>query len=330
LPITEVVRSGELLLIPNKEGLRARYPEFIEFATYTSAWALVPLLREGRGLGVMTLMFNREREFSEEDQSMILALSRQCALALERARLYEVERQARAQLETQVEQRTVELQREMERRREAQRQLEQSREAERTRIARELHDELGGALTGLKMDLSRLIRQPHTSPAVAAELSRTADDVDQTVRTVRRIATELRPVAIDDFGLVAALQQHFEDFRRRTGLAGAFESEADDLPLSAERATACFRIVQEALTNVARHAQATRVNVHIGVRAGKAVVRVRDDGRGMDPARQDAGHLGLIGMRERAELITAALAIETAPGQGTAIILEVPLDMATP
>lgn len=205
-------------------------------------------------------------------------------------------------------------------------QLEQGREEERARIAREVHDELGGALTGLKMDLSRLRKAANMPNEAREQLVRLAEEVDATTQIVRRIAQELRPAVLDDFGLLAALEAQFKDFLHRSGLAGELVCPVEELTLPGEAAIACYRIFQEALTNVARHAQATRVDVSLTPEDDYVVLRVADNGRGLDPADQvDQGHLGLVGMRERAALIGAALDIASAPGQGAVVTLKIPL-----
>jgi PAS domain S-box-containing protein len=210
-------------------------------------------------------------------------------------------------------------------RRRVQQQLEQWREAERVRIAREVHDGLGGALTGLKMGLSR-VRKIEALPLEAHDrLLELARDVDATTQLVRHIAQELRPAVLDDFGLLAALEWQFKEFQSRSGLAGELRAEVEALPLPPEAAIACFRIVQEALTNVARHAQASRVDMLIELQADQITIQVVDNGRGL-PVGEPAtyGHLGLVGMRERASLLGGELQMLSAPGRGTQVILRVP------
>jgi two-component system sensor histidine kinase UhpB len=214
----------------------------------------------------------------------------------------------------------------------AQQQLENWREAERARIAREVHDELGGALTSLKMGLSRLRKTGELSPAAQAQAARLADEIDATTQITRRIATELRPALLDDFGLLAALESQFKEFLNRSGLNGDFQCELAELSLSDEASIAIFRIFQEALTNVARHAQARRVEVSIRLDHGRIVLQIADDGQGLPAGGQAAhGHLGLVGMRERAALLGGELELVSAPGQGTRVILRVPAaDSDTP
>lgn len=177
--------------------------------------------------------------------------------------------------------------------------LERAREAERARIARELHDELGQALTGAKMDLAWLqSRLP--AGALQARAAAITALLDETVALGRRLATELRPGVLDDLGLAAAIRWQVQDFARRTGIGVALQVP-EELPVDDERSTTAFRIVQEALTNVAKHAEATTVEVVAGVHDGALCVTVTDNGVGLARERLPAsGSLGILGMQERA------------------------------
>jgi PAS domain S-box-containing protein len=211
--------------------------------------------------------------------------------------------------------------------------LESVREEERTRIARELHDELGQALTGLKMDLTwvrdRLALSGLTvAPAVLREkVIDMAQLVDATIATGRRIATELRPGILDDLGLVAALEWLAEDFHRRTGVPCDFHADRYDLSVGRKEATAFFRIAQESLTNVTRHAQATAVQMRLRTEPPDLILEVRDNGRGLAQAPDTTGRtsLGLLGMRERAVHLGGTVEIEGAPGKGTRVTARIPL-----
>jgi len=206
--------------------------------------------------------------------------------------------------------------------------LEGAREDERARMAREIHDELGGTLTGLKMDLAQLRRAAGTLDARALEkLDAFAQAIDQSVETVRRIASELRPAILDDFGLLAAMEWHLGEFERRSGLKCTWSCSIDDLQLPAEAAIAVYRVFQESLTNVARHAAARQVAVSVNASDGRLVLQVTDDGRGI--SREEVlgtKSLGLTGMRERIGLLGGKLDIEGAPGQGTTVLVELPLN----
>ena len=149
--------------------------------------------------------------------------------------------------------------------------------------------------------------------------------IDGTVKTMRRIITELRPVLLDSLGLNAAIEWHTEDFQNRTGIVCEVRMPEEDLALDRERSTAVFRICQETLTNVARHAGATRVTIDLRVGKGTLFLTVHDNGRGISP--EQAMHsksFGLLGMRERVEMIGGSFTVESAPGRGTAIRAEIP------
>ncbi len=208
--------------------------------------------------------------------------------------------------------------------------LQATREAERARISREIHDELGGALTGLKMDVARLATHIDTltPEGVRAQTRDILALLDDAVKTVRRIATDLRPALLDDFGLAAAMEWQMQEFQKRSGLACTFSTNADtdSLPLPPEAVTALFRVFQETLTNVARHAQATTVTARLELTAEYLELDVQDNGRGISPeALTGRRSLGLLGMRERVTLLAGELRLDGAPGQGTRVLVRVPL-----
>ncbi len=205
--------------------------------------------------------------------------------------------------------------------------LESVREEERTSLSRDVHDELGGALTGLKMHLHQLRAGLTTDQATLRALTQTMSDlIDQQVRHVRSIATHLRPALLDEVGLAAAMEWQLGEFKAKTGLDCIFESMLEDVPLSSSALTAAFRIFQEALTNVARHAKATQVRVSLDVHDGALHMQVHDNGQGIRAAAVSGkGSLGLTGMRERAFQVGAEFTIDGAPGQGTTVRLRLPL-----
>lgn len=210
--------------------------------------------------------------------------------------------------------------------------VEAAREEERTRIARELHDELGSTLTRVRWDIEALEKQvtasPQTSPMVHERFMETARLVDSTIKSVQRIAAELRPTILDDLGLVASLESQVQQFQRATGITCRLDVLLDDdvgFP-TREQATALFRIVQEALTNVSRHARATMVNIILEQRGEELALEVRDNGVGADPeAIAEPSALGVLGMRERAALVEGHLEISGRPGKGTAITVRIPV-----
>jgi signal transduction histidine kinase len=205
-----------------------------------------------------------------------------------------------------------------------------AREEEKTRIARDLHDDLGQLLTAVQMELrwveEKLERHPDTDLTNAltdhaVEIGRL---VEQTVRSVQRIAADLRPSALDRLGLGAALRQEGRRFEERTGVPCEV-LVLDDLPdLDGGAAISIYRVAQEALTNVARHARASRVTVTLGASEHDLTLRIADDGRGLEEADQRPAALGLLGMKERAALLGGEVRLSGAPGEGTVVELRVP------
>jgi two-component system, NarL family, sensor histidine kinase UhpB len=204
-------------------------------------------------------------------------------------------------------------------------ELMRNTELERTRISREIHDQLGQLLTAIKMELRTIQRVATRDPAKASErLNETFELVDETIKTIRRIASDLRPGILDDFGLEAAVEWQLQQFRDRTGVAVDLETEVAEESLSKDMSTAAFRVLQEALTNIARHADATRVRVRIRTTESELLLNVLDDGKGL----QTDGNrrpLGLIGMRERARQLGGSVNITNGPEQGVLVEMRVPL-----
>lgn len=202
------------------------------------------------------------------------------------------------------------------------------REEEQKRIARDIHDELGQMLTGLKLDIHLLRKKvvAESANGMPTALEELSSRVDSTIGSVRRIASQIRPSILDDFGLIAALEWQAAEFERTTGVDCSFACNADDVEIQPEAGAAVFRIFQEALTNVARHADATSVNVSVAVSSDEINVDIEDDGKGIELDRLPKKRsLGIIGMRERARLIGATLEIGPRSNGGTAVELEVPL-----
>jgi len=203
--------------------------------------------------------------------------------------------------------------------------MHQVQENERRRIAREVHDELGQRLTALRLDLGLLRTELRDtrSDAVERRIATMFDLIDETIATVRRVAMELRPAILDDFGFRAAVENELLAFTKRTGIQVAVSFRPDDLTLDSDRATALYRIVQEALTNVARHSGATRAECTIELRDGHVHAEIRDNGRGITEA-ESFSRLGLIGVRERAYSFGGTAVIEGAPGAGTRVSVAIP------
>jgi PAS domain S-box-containing protein len=206
--------------------------------------------------------------------------------------------------------------------------LQTIREEERTRIARELHDELGQALTGLKLDLAWMERRlsRHAQPELVERSANLLARLDGVMIAVRRIVTELRPSVLDQLGLAEAIEWQAQDFAARTGLELDIDIHRDGPSPSDDVASAVFRMLQEALTNVARHAHATRARVALRLDAASLSLDVSDDGRGITPDELRGSHsLGLLGLRERAIACGGSVVITGEPGGGTTVALRLPL-----
>ena len=202
-------------------------------------------------------------------------------------------------------------------RRDSARRALAAQEGERARIARELHDEIGQALTAVVLQLERAARD--TEPPVRGEVEEAREAVRESLEEVREIARRLRPEALDDLGLGSALAALTLDVSRRTGLRIERRVEPGLPALAPEEELVVYRVAQEGLTNVARHADAQRAWVTLGGRDGRVALEVRDDGQGFDPRR--AAGAGLRGMRERAVLVGAELDVDSSQGRGTAVRL---------
>ncbi len=288
--------------------------------------ASVPLISSDRVLGMMNVASSSAREFTPDDMTLLNAVGRQLGIAVENARLWE-EVKEKESLRQQFLGKVIAAQ-----------------EAERQHLARELHDEAAQTLTALSLGLRRL-QDDQNLPLPQRKL---AEDLkSQTTglaSELHRLSVELRPSALDRVGLIGALEQYIQEFKRRYALEAQFESDnLDQTSLSPEIETNLYRIIQEALTNVARHAQARSVSILLQVREGQIVVTVEDDGQGFDLAplhllpfsakiegeQERGGHLGLFGMQERAAMLGGSLSVESAPGEGTSIFVKIPFSYST-
>ena len=206
-------------------------------------------------------------------------------------------------------------------RRDATRRVLAAQEGERLRIAQELHDEVGQTLTAVLLQLGRSAR--HAGPELGAELLETQETARASLEEVRRISRELRPEALDDLGLSSALVALTERFSQNTGLEVRRELDRELPALSEEAELVIYRVAQEALTNVARHADTDRAQLSLTRANGRLTLRVLDEGIGLDPQRSERG--GLRGMRERAVLVGAELTVSRRPRRGTEVRLDVPV-----
>lgn len=204
--------------------------------------------------------------------------------------------------------------------------IEQVKEQERTRIAREIHDELGGNLTAIKMALAMLTRRlPADQPQLADKAAYVEALVDRTIDAVHRISLDLRPSMLD-FGIVAALAWQVREFEKQVGYPCSMRANADEIELGLDASTALFRVFQEALTNIARHAHASRVTVRLQRQRQQLVLRVSDNGAGIgDGDRAKPASFGLRGMHERVAALGGTLALARAPTGGTVVTIKIPL-----
>jgi signal transduction histidine kinase len=258
----------------------------------------VPLLVRGRAIGVISLhdKLGGDPRFSDEDLRLTETFAPRVANAVDLS-----ERVARDAL----------------------RRVIGAQELERRRLARELHDETGQALTSILLGLKG-IEDARDGGDVRQATEELRELVVGTLQDVRRLAVELRPKALDDFGLVPALERLVENFGEQTGMNVQLEARLGPDRLPGEVETALYRITQEALTNVVKHARARKVSIVLTRRTGTATAVIEDDGQGIADA-DDTQGLGLLGMRERLELINGKLSIESSEGAGTTIVAEVPI-----
>jgi two-component system, NarL family, sensor histidine kinase DevS len=263
----------------------------------TGLW--VPLLVRDQAIGVIVVhdKLGTDPRFTDDDLRLAETFATRAAVAVDLS-----ERVARDSL----------------------RRVVAAQELERRRLARELHDETGQALTSMLLGLKGLEEtlERDRQRDVVAQLR---ELVVATLQDVRRLAVELRPKALDDFGLVPALERLTETFATEAGIAVDFEATLADARLPAEVETAVYRIVQESLTNVVKHARARRVSILITRQNDRLTAVIEDDGRGFDPSRTNDESLGLVGMRERVALVDGDLRLETGADRGTTIVVDVPL-----
>ncbi len=207
--------------------------------------------------------------------------------------------------------------------------IQNIREEERTRIAREIHDELGQQLTGLKMDISWINKKMiNDKPDVIEKIKNALVLIDDTVKSVRRISTQLRPSVLDDLGLISAMEWQTDEFQKRFNIPSSFISNVATVNLHADKITAIFRIYQESLTNILRHSEATKVITSITLENDKLLMKISDNGIGFNETEiKNKKTLGLLGMKERALMLGGHYQIISKPNEGTIVLLELPLDV---
>jgi signal transduction histidine kinase len=318
-----ILSSEEFEIVPQLQSLSLRERNNLE---QMEAKLYVPIQTNPRQLSGMLILGQKlsQQSYSSEDKQLLTALSSQMAVALENARLYNKSQQEVRERKRMEE----ELWQSQEQLRNLSVHIESLREAERTSIAREIHDELGQALTALKMDLSWLNKRlPEGQEALIKKTGEISSYIGNTIQTVKRISTELRPGVLDDLGLMAAVEWQVQQFQERSQIKCELTNEREDINLDRDLATGIFRILQETLTNVTRHANATEVKVNLKERDGQLVLQVSDNGKGI--TKKQIAHpksFGLIGMRERARSWNGSVKIYGISGKGTKVTVSIPLN----
>jgi len=272
--------------------------------------AVLPLLREQAPIGALVLVSEARDPFTALDDAFLVALGQQVGSALAQTDLYR-------RLAT----RTGELTRLSAR-------MVQQHEAERRRLSRELHDETAQVFSAVKMELGVL--REGIAPPERPRLDQVLALIDAGIRTIRNVTNDLRPSLLDDLGLLPALRSLAAEFAERSGVDATFSAPASLPGLSSEAELALFRALQEALANVARHAEATTVEIGLSASGGRVLLQVRDDGRGFPAEPLEAyerrGHMGLAGMRERIGALGGSVRTRKAPGGGALVEVSVPVD----
>jgi signal transduction histidine kinase len=310
-PAPEAVRTGQSIFVESVEEFKARYgrlpsqtrPDF-------RAWAAAPLMVKDRTLGVIGLSFTDPQVFTPQDRNFLLALAQQCAQALERARLYEVEQQARAEAEA--NQQRLALLAEM---------------RERNRLAQELHDTVAQTLgyLNLKIGIAENLLADEKIEAAQANLRELKQVIGETYTDVREEIFNLRAKILSGLSFTELLNRYIDKYRRFYNLDIQLIQEVDlavfDFP--PQTTSQLVRIVQEALINIRKHAQVNQAVIRLGEENGQIRISIEDKGRGFDPAtiKEKTASFGLQIMRERVESVGGTLEINTVPGQGTQVIL---------
>lgn len=286
--------------------------------SWAGVW-LIPLSDQNRVVGLLGLYTPARRRLAGDELALCRILAAQVALALNQAQLL------------------ADLQRKGEEVRRISRQLVSAQEAERRRIARELHDELGQALTAMKINLDIAGRALSAAEAASPQLTKLRHNLQearslavQTLERARNLSLDLRPPMLDDLGLAAALRWAVDRYEGGTGQKLHFKVDLAGRRLPPELEITLYRLINEALTNAARHAQASQVWVYLGLEKDRLLARVKDNGQGFDAAAwlkdpTASASLGLIGMRERTELLGGEFTVVSRPGQGTKVEARFPL-----
>ncbi|MCG3114143.1 MAG: PAS domain S-box protein [Candidatus Manganitrophus sp. SA1] len=321
----KVIQSGKVVLSndaatdPRSGGIPPGHPSMRNFLG-------VPIIRENKVVGMIGIA-NCPKGYSGTEQAGLEILSHATGI------LYDNYRRREREIALENQQKSVEkeLRRSQEQLRNLSSRLHSMVEEERTRISREIHDELGQLLTILKMELSWLKKRlPKKETLLRDRTKSMAKLVDTTVQTLRKISTELRPGVLDDLGLTAAIEWQVQEFQSRTGMRCHFTVRPEEILLDPDRSTAVFRIFQETLTNIVRHANADEVAILLEKTEENLILEVKDNGRGITQSQiTNSKSLGLLGIRERALLWGGTVQISGVPGKGTIITVQIPLHQPT-
>jgi signal transduction histidine kinase len=306
-------RHAETVLVNDVETdprYVSHYPQQID----TQSEICVPIRIGENVMGVLDVQSDQPNAFDDSDVRVLETLAGQIAGAMENARLYQAERDAHQQVH------------------ELATYLQSSHEEERTHIAREILDEFGQLMTALQLDLSRLTNElPDDQPGLTEKVSSMSAVIDQSLQVVRRLASQLRPGVLDHFGLAAAVRWQAEAFSEESDITHRLHLHGEMDTLDREVSTALFRILQEALSNVEAHAEATEVRIDLHVDPERAALMVADNGRGIKPEETTgSASLGLAGMRQRAEALGGHVDIEGLPEQGTRVTAFIPRRSSSP
>jgi len=331
--VMNAIRTGKPKLAPPFGGQQAADPNL-------RSLMVVPLIAPTETIGAISFVSARSsRRYTQRDLALAQDLARRAALAVDNARLYQKAQTLNEELDLRVAQRTSELKTEMaERLRGAEQlrllavHLQSVLEEERVRIAREIHDQIGQMMTAVKMDLALMERKlanngsPESLVTLRDEITVTIKLVDDAIATMHEIVRELRPPILDHLGLRAAIEWQLQDFQERSKIECDFDSDLDGIEIEPARTTAIFRILQEVLTNVVRHAHATRVQASLCKEENRLVLQVRDNGKGIakDKIANDKT-FGLAGMRERAFVFGGDVVIDGSPEEGTVVTARIPI-----
>jgi signal transduction histidine kinase len=273
------------------------------------SYASIPLIFSGKPFGVLKLLSKDKGFFTQDRQLLIQSFANLAAVVIQNSWLFEEVRRSNRQLHA------------------LSQRLMQAQEQERLHLSRELHDESGQLLAGLMVQLGLLERDIDQPKVVSKRVSELKETTNELQDNLHKLAVNLRPASLDHLGLVTALEQYVSEFSQQYSIKVGFDAvgmQKERLPRDVE--TTLFRIVQESLTNVVLHAHATRVDVLISQRSGHVVATIEDNGVGFVPTSPTfEDHLGLFGMRERVEMLRGKFTVESSPGKGTTVNVEVPI-----